>query len=101
MKQFLNITLTALVMLPAGCATPSRDTAQNSGPTETCHVCKFNYDLACVCVRLKDSTPRTEYQGITYYFCSDDCRAEFVKQPDRYLPKPAQNIHRVLRSTSP
>lgn len=89
MKQFLNIALAALLVLVAGCATPSRDTAQNSGPTETCRVCRFNNDLGCVCVKIKDSTPRTEYQGNTYYFCSEDCRVLFMKQPDKYLQKPS------------
>lgn len=89
MKLLLNIARAALLLLAAGCATPSRDIAQNSGPTETCHVCKFYNDLGCVCVKLKDSTPRTVYQENTYYFCSDDCRALFVKQPDKYLQKPS------------
>ncbi len=88
MKRFLNIALTALMTLLVSCATPSSDTAQNSGSTETCHVCKFNHDLACLCVTIKNSTPRTVYQGNTYYFCSDDCRAEFVKRPDKYAAKP-------------
>jgi Cu+-exporting ATPase len=25
-----------------------------------------------------------EHNGSTYYFCSDGCRAEFEKRPDRY-----------------
>ena len=33
------------------------------------------------------TTPRTDYQGTTYYFCSKDCRVAFLKSPQKYLPK--------------
>lgn len=87
MNHFLNIALTALLVVAAGCATSSNDAARASGPTETCHVCQYNNDLSCVCVKVKDSTPRTDYQGTTYYFCSEDCRAAFAKNAAKYLPK--------------
>ena len=87
MKHFLNIAVAALLAVVAGCATSSNDAAQSFGPTETCHVCKYNNDLACVCVKVKDTTPKTEYQGTTYYFCSEDCRAAFTKNAVKYLPK--------------
>ena len=90
MKHFLNLSLVALLALVAGCATSSTDTAQGSGPTDICHVCKYNYDLACVCVKVKDTTPKTEYQGVTYYFCSEDCRAAFARNAAKYLPKSGQ-----------
>ena len=88
MKRLLRFALAVLpLVLAVGCATPSSDSTQNSGPTETCHVCRYNNDLACVCVKVKDTTPRTEYQGTTYYFCSEDCRAAFAKNSAKYLPK--------------
>ena len=71
-----------LLMLASGCAT-----SPNSGPTATCQVCRYNNDLACVCIKLRESTPRTEYQGTTYYFCSEDCRTAFLKKPEKYLPQ--------------
>lgn len=78
----------ALMMLGlvAGCATSSNETAKK-GPTETCHVCRYNNDLSCVCVNVNASTPRTSYQGTNYFFCSDDCRKDFEKRPTKYLPK--------------
>ncbi len=27
---------------------------------------------------------RLEYQGTTYYFCSEDCKIQFRKEPKRY-----------------
>ena len=34
-------------------------------------------------------TPRTEYKGTIYYFCSEHCKEAFNKEPERYLSKSA------------
>ena len=78
--------LAATLCLIAGCATQSNDATQ-SGPVATCYVCRYNNDLSCVNIRVKDRTPRTEYHGKTYFFCSDDCRDTFLKKPEKYLSK--------------
>jgi YHS domain-containing protein len=31
-----------------------------------------------------DAVAETDYGGETYYFCSDECRAEFDRDPERY-----------------
>ncbi len=31
---------------------------------------------------------KSEYKGMTYYFCSADCKAKFDKEPDKYAVKP-------------
>ena len=49
-----------------------------------CAVCKANADLACVDVTVDDQTPRYDYNGKTYYFCSNSCRDEFAKNPAKY-----------------
>jgi len=87
MKKALNIAFGALVVLMAGCATATHEDAANSCPTATCRVCEYNNDLACVCVKVKDNTPRTEYGGTTNYFCSEECRAAFLKRPEKYLQR--------------
>jgi Cu(I)/Ag(I) efflux system membrane fusion protein len=35
------------------------------------------------------STPKSEYRGKTYYFCSDHCKREFDKNPAKFLDKNA------------
>ena len=42
-------------------------------------------DVVFVGLKIKDNTPRTEYKGKTYYFCSEDCKRDFIKDPDKYL----------------
>jgi YHS domain-containing protein len=47
-------------------------------------VCKCNGDLGCVKVRVDEKTPRSVYQGRTYYFCAEACKAAFEKEPARF-----------------
>ena len=49
-----------------------------------CLVCKKNADLACVDVDVTGKTPFADYGGKRYYFCSDDCKAEFQKNPEKF-----------------
>jgi YHS domain-containing protein len=56
------------------------------GPTAECLVCKHEGDLACVRVRVEADTPRCECGGETYYFCTEESRADFRERPERYRP---------------
>lgn len=33
----------------------------------------------------EENSPRSEFEGQYYYFCSEDCKLEFDDDPDRYL----------------
>jgi len=48
-------------------------------------VCKRNGDLACLEVRVEEDTPSLDLDGRTYYFCSEECRDDFARRPERYL----------------
>jgi YHS domain-containing protein len=67
----------------AGCAAQHTADAAK-GPTAECSVCRENGDLACLCVQVTDSTPRVEYGGKTYYFCSEECCKTFSQHPEKY-----------------
>ena len=71
-------------LIGAGCAgqLPAAD-----GETAECPVCREDGDLACLHVKVKDTTPRAEYEGRRYYFCSDECRERFLKEPGKYAAK--------------
>lgn len=84
---FKSLACALLLVLGAGCASTSQHASAATGPTASCEVCRYNNDLACVCVRVKETTPSTVYAGETYYFCSEDCRAEFQKKPAKYTGK--------------
>jgi YHS domain-containing protein len=91
MKRLLNSAILTLLVVLVGCATGPKETAQDSGPIATCYVCRYNNDLACLTVKVKDTTPRADYQGQTYCFCSEDCREAFVKKPGKYVSKSSGN----------
>lgn len=35
----------------------------------------------------------SEYEGRTYYFCSEDCQAKFEQNPKEYVPQPTETGH--------
>ena len=42
-------------------------------------------DPVCGMTAKEEAGLRLEYQGLTYYFCSEFCRALFKKNPERYV----------------
>ena len=91
-----SVAVAALALLPlytlllgaplfVACSTPANLRAD--GPQAECPVCKHNGDLACVCVHVATDTPSCACAGKTYYFCSDECKAEFLAHPERYTKK--------------
>jgi YHS domain-containing protein len=77
-------------LLAAGCATdlsPEQAAAERAGTIAQCPVCRCNADLGCLIVKITDATPRAEYQGRTYYFCSEDCHDVFLKNPAKYAER--------------
>ena len=84
MRLLFSGTCVAMLGFALGCAAPSSKTEASAGAA-TCEVCRYNNDLACLTVAVKDSTPRAEYQGKTYCFCSESCKTAFVKKPEKYV----------------
>ncbi len=76
-----------MLMFIAGCAADGSTAAAAAGPHAQCLVCKKNADLACVDVSVSSKTPTYMYNGASYYFCSDECREKFEKNPQSYLEK--------------
>ena len=60
-------------------------TASSTACKAECLVCKKNADLACVDVDVDKKTPSYVYNGHTYYFCSNECKNEFARNPQKYL----------------
>lgn len=79
-----DLLLTVVICFLAGCAAPGAGPVAAGTPHGECLVCKCNNDLACVDVPIDASTPRATADGNTYYFCSDECRREFLRAPAKY-----------------
>jgi len=91
MQTIMRMLLLGIALALPACSTPPETRADSSagGSSQSvraeCLVCKSEGDLACVGVKVHSDTPRTEYMGRTYYFCSEQCRKQFEKDPHRYL----------------
>ena len=53
---------------------------QDIGMASQCAVCAMK-------LHVKSDTPGVSYKGKDYYFCDDDERDAFAKDPDKYLKK--------------
>jgi YHS domain-containing protein len=78
--------LVCLAATLAGCASSS-SASRDGRRTSECPVCRCNNDLGCLIVRIDQTTPRSDWQGTTYYFCSQDCKAAFDRAPGQYVKK--------------
>ena len=50
-------------------------------------VCGMNVDDG----KARTAGLKSEYQGKSYYFCSDTCQQQFEKTPERYVSKPEES----------
>jgi len=78
---FIFITIVSLLLY--GCSLNENLGVQKEQVAE-CPVCKVNNDLGCMNVRVKGDTPKIEYNGRIFYFCSEECKKGFVKHPELY-----------------
>jgi 3-hydroxybutyryl-CoA dehydratase len=45
-------------------------------------------------VTYESAQARSEYDGVTYYFCSLDCKEQFDQEPERYVAHEHEHTHR-------
>ena len=48
----------------------------------------------------KTAAGKSDYQGKTYYFCSDGCKQQFDKEPERYIEKKAKKAQNAEHPTT-
>lgn len=85
-----RLRLSGLALLAAIAAGCSSGPAHPEGPTAECMVCVRNHDEQCRVVHIQDDTPHCEWDGRTWYFCSEECREAFLKQPETYAKRLAR-----------
>lgn len=78
MKRLLLCTLPLLALVTA-CESPAP-----AGPTAECPVCDREGDLACLRVTITPDTPSVDLDGTRLWFCSEECRTAFLRDPQRY-----------------
>jgi Cu+-exporting ATPase len=83
-RRFVLRALAASVVAAGLLAAPAAITAQEQTQPEKVKdvVCGMQIDPA------KAKGGKSEYKGKTYYFCSEDCKKKFDKEPAKYVPDP-------------
>jgi YHS domain-containing protein len=94
-RSMRALMLLVVVSLFAGCASTKSAEGSSSAPvaaavkkpgeatvgdTTTCPVSGEAFTIAA-------DSPKVEHAGKTYYFCCDDCVADFQKDPAKFLAK--------------
>lgn len=64
---------------------PVPATATAGEQIEQCPVCRHDHNPVGADVVVTRSTPRLTYNGVVYYFSGRECRAQFLKQPRKYV----------------
>jgi len=83
-RRFVLRALAASVVASGLLAAPAAMTGQEQTQPEKVKdvVCGMQIDPA------KAKGGKSEYKGNTYYFCSEDCKKKFDKEPAKYVPDP-------------
>lgn len=68
-----------------GCTITTTTSSQKGQPKVIDPVCAYFSDMGCVNIAIDENTPKSTYEGETYYFCSKECKVDFDKNPSKYL----------------
>jgi YHS domain-containing protein len=83
MRFIMNAVLLAGLAVPfAGAAVADDKKADQKAPKEVA-------DPVCGMMVDPKTADKADYKGKTYYFCSADEKQEFLKTPEKFLPKAA------------
>lgn len=74
----------AALILLTGCATLPQVPPEEAA-VQQCLVCRHRRDFSCLEVEKTPTTPRAQCDGRTYWFCSENCRCEFEKNPKSFV----------------
>lgn len=59
---------------------------------------QFKDPICGMVIDEKDAVGTSDYQGTTYYFCSDDCKVEFDESPQDYATESGDSSGGAARS---
>jgi hypothetical protein len=81
----IAVALVLGLFAASSCRTDASSSVQVPAGHAICPVCRAQGDLACQDVAIRPETPSSEHLGVTYYFCSQQCREDFDRDPETYL----------------
>ena len=81
LKYFLTLGIICTII---GCAN-TMSVSKKGQPKVVDPVCAYFSDMGCIHIMVDENTPNSNYEGVTYYFCSKECKVDFDKDPLKYL----------------
>ena len=78
---FIAVVIT---LMSIGCA-HIMTSSKKEPPKVVDPVCAYFSDMGCINIVVEESTSKSTYEGITYYFCSKECKEDFDKNPSKFL----------------
>lgn len=70
-----------LLLLAAGCENEAAKGPATQPAMAECLPCKGHK------IAIAADTPKSEYEGKTYYFCAPECKEKFDKEPAKFVKK--------------
>jgi len=92
--RVLVFVLAMMVFALVGCQQAQEQAEETSPATEEMATPAAGegamMDPVCGMEVTADSEWTAEYEGVTYYFCSEACRDKFLEDPMAYMKQPAE-----------
>ena len=82
-RSFLPFSMGILFLILVGCAKEEQPRTEEKIEKVETMVMKVT-DPVCDMEFKKENAIHAEYEGKTYYFCSEHCKEQFLKDPQKY-----------------
>lgn len=82
-RSFLPFSMGILFLILVGCAKEEQPRTEEKIEKVETMVMKVT-DPVCDMELKKENAIHAEYEGKTYYFCSEHCKEQFLKDPQKY-----------------
>lgn len=88
-----NLSLFFVLVFAATLFTSVSSLAADTKDTGCCKSTTVKCPVSGEVIARDAMTITTDYQGKTYYFCCENCKAEFIKNPEKYTKESACKTH--------
>lgn len=101
MRTFVCVIVAPFLLAASGCedkpasvpTTTTPPATQSSALKVRCPLC-VNHEI-----EVDADTPRADYEGQTYYFCSEGCQERFLSDPAKFIARAKARAAAATRPT--
>ena len=89
---WMVIVVLAFGLAGIGCQQQPQEQPETEAVTEEVEEATELVDPVCGATVAAEAEFTTEYEGVTYYFCSEDCMQQFAADPAQYLVTETEEV---------